>query len=81
MDGAIILETGINRDQEMLIPNEEMEISKENKMPKTEKGQYQHNGSGTATLISNKFRHKMAGPNFNNHKQVTSIITNEDKTR
>ena len=39
-DGAIILETGTNQDQSMLITEKELEICKENKMEKVEKGQY-----------------------------------------
>ena len=39
-DGAIILETGINKERMMMIPDEDMEICKENKMPHTDKGQY-----------------------------------------
>ena len=37
-DGAIILETGINKDRTMLIPDAGIEICKENKMPHTDKG-------------------------------------------
>jgi len=52
----------------MMIPEEGIEICKENKMPKIEKSQYQHNGSGTAILIRNKYHHMMATKNFNDHK-------------
>ena len=37
-DGAVILETGINKDRRMMIPDDNLEICKENKMPEVEKG-------------------------------------------
>ena len=36
-DGAIILETGVNKEKYMLIPGDEMIIGKENKMEETER--------------------------------------------
>ena len=65
----------------MLIPNEDIQISKENKMPLTADFQYQHNGSGTAVLIIERYNHMLARDIFNNHKNVASIIINENKTR
>ena len=75
-DAAIILETGTNKNNNLLIPNEDIQISKENKMPLTTNHQYQHNGSGTAILINERYNHMSAREIFNNHKNVASIIIN-----
>ena len=48
---AIILETGTNKNRNLLIPSNEIRIGKENKMPGVENAQYQHCGRGTAILI------------------------------
>ena len=53
-DAAILVETGVNLNSKILIPNENMEIGKENKMAIVEKEQYQHNGKGTATLVDKR---------------------------
>ena len=54
-DGMIILETGANKGNNMLLPQNELILSKENKMEDTENPQYQHCGGGTAMLIHKRF--------------------------
>ena len=80
-DGAIILETGVNKENNMLIPGNEMIIGKENKMEETERQQYQHLGSGSAILLNKRLNFMSTKKHFNNHKQVTSIVSNQNKTK
>ena len=68
MDGAIILETGTNEGNNMLIPEVGLSIGKENKMEGVERPQYQHNGSGTAILLNERFKFRLAKELFNNDK-------------
>ena len=53
-DVAILIETGVNTNSKILIPNNNMEIGKENKMIAIGKEQHQHNGKGTATLVDRR---------------------------
>jgi len=67
-DAVIILETRTNQNNSLIIPNEELEIGKENKMPYTANQQYQHNGSGTAIITKRNYDFKPARELFNNDK-------------
>ena len=63
------------------MPDTELTISKENRMPQVENQQYQHNGSGTAILVNKKYNHKPGAERLNDHKHVTCIMQNENKTK
>ena len=76
VEGMIILETGVNKDAKIYLPDDGMEIGKENKMQEVDKGQYQHNGSGTAIIIKKGFNYTSGRNLFNNHKEVTIIMQN-----
>ena len=80
-DAAVILETGVNKQTQLLEPREELNIGRLNVMKEIEKDQYQHNGSGTAILINRNYDHLPARELFNDHKKVTEIIVNANKTR
>jgi len=43
--------------------------------------QYQHNGKGTAILLDRKWNHTPARQIYNNQKNVTDIIIDENKKR
>ena len=40
VEGMIILETGVNKDAKIFLPDDNLEIGKENKMQEVERGQY-----------------------------------------
>ena len=73
----IYLETGANKDNDLIIDQQVVAIAKENKMPTILKDQYQHNGSGTAIIINKKYGWKPTRQMFNDHKHIASIMTNE----
>ena len=50
-------------------------------MMEIEKGQYQHNGSGTAILMNKKYENYPARELFNDHKSVASIMVDHRKNR
>ena len=50
-------------------------------MNEIKNAQYQHNGSGTALLINKDYNHIPAREMYNDHKKVTEIIINQNKTR
>ena len=78
-DICVILETGANTEQQLLDLSETLDLTKENKMPPTERAQYQHNGSGTAIFLKNNIKYQEARNMFNTSKQVTQVIKSKNK--
>ena len=68
------METGVNSNSKIIIPNANMEIGKENKMKAVEKEQYQHNGKGTAILVDKRWNHVPARKIYNSQKNVTDTV-------
>ena len=75
------METGVNSNSKIIIPNGNMEIGKENKMEVVGKELHQHNGKGTATLVDKRWNHVPARKVYNSQKNVTDIIIDDNKKR
>ena len=78
VDEMIILETGVNKNAKIFIPDDNLEVGKENKMAEIERGQYQHNGSGTAIILRKGFNYRQGRNLFNNPKEVTIIMQDKE---
>ena len=55
VDAAILLETGINNECKIREIEDELKVTKLNFMPEVDNPKYQHNGSGTAILLSKDY--------------------------
>ena len=68
---VVILETGINRKENMRDIADDLNITRINYMPEIEKDKYQHTGSGTAILTHFDMEYQPTKDMYNDDKKIS----------